>query len=123
MIRVLLVDDQPATRAGLRMRLTLDPDLAVVGEAGDGAEALTRTVSLAPDVVVMDLALPGVHGLAATSAIRQQAPGSAVVIHTIHDDPVTRREAREAGAAVFVSKFEENGALIRAIRMAATGSN
>lgn len=123
MIRVLLVDDQPATRAGLRMRLALDPDLAVVGEAGDGAEALSRAVALGPDVVVMDLALPGVHGLAATSAIRQQVPGSAVVIHTIHDDPATRREAREAGAVGFVGKFEEDGALIRAIRVAAAGSN
>src|SRR5437763_16909226 len=86
MIRVVLVDDQPLVRQGLRMRLALEPDISVVGEAGDGATALSLAQDGSPDVVVMDVAMPGMDGIAATAALRRLAPRIAVVIHTLHDD-------------------------------------
>jgi CheY-like chemotaxis protein len=70
MIRVLLVDDQPSIRRGLRMRLALEPDLTVVGEAGDGATAVALATALQPEVVLMDVAMPGMDGIAALQALR-----------------------------------------------------
>jgi len=73
-VRILVVDDQPKVRQGLRMMLALEPDLAIVGEAEDGTQALTLARSLHPDVVLMDVAMPNLDGIAATSA-RQSRPG------------------------------------------------
>jgi DNA-binding NarL/FixJ family response regulator len=120
-ITVLLVDDQVGVRRGLRMRLALEPDLAVVGEAPDGATAVTRAAALRPDVVVMDVAMPGMDGIAATVALRRAAPASAVVILSLHGDATTRARAVDAGAAAFVEKQAAGPALPAAIRRAATG--
>ena len=73
-ITVLLVDDQPTVRHGLRMRLELEPDIIVVGEAGDGAAALDMTTALHPDVVVMDVEMPEMDGITACAALRRLAP-------------------------------------------------
>ena len=116
MIRILLVDDQPAVRQGLRMRLALETDVLIVGEVGDGAAALDMTVALRPDVVVMDAEMPGTGGIAACAALRTLAPASAVVILTLYDDAVTRRRALEAGAIAFVGKSEAAEALTAVIR-------
>ena len=122
MIRVVLVDDQPLVRQGLRMRLALEPDISVVGEAGDGATALSLAQAGSLDVVVMDVAMPGMDGIAATAALRRLAPRIAVVIHTLHDDAQTEARARAAGAVAFVAKRGAADALLPAIRQAAGSS-
>ena len=93
MIEVLLVDDQPAVRRGVRMRLELEPDMAVVGEAGDGEEALRLLQRLSPRVVLMDLQMPKLDGMMATAALRAVAPESAVVVLSLQDDAACRRIA------------------------------
>jgi len=116
MIRVLLVDDQPAIRRMLKLRLGLEPDLQVVGEAGDGLEALRWTRHLTPDVVVMDVDIPRMDGLAVTEALHLVAPQSRVVILTMHDTRPVRERAREAGALAFVPKQADEVLLLSAIR-------
>jgi DNA-binding NarL/FixJ family response regulator len=119
-IRLLLVDDEPAIRRGLRMRLALESDVEVVGEAGDGVSALQEVQRLAPQVVLMDVEMPGMDGIAATNRLRAQAPGSAVVMLSMHDDQRTVARALAAGAAAFVAKHSIDAALLAAIRQAAS---
>ncbi len=119
MIKLLLVDDQPTVRQGLRMRLTLEPDLTVVGEASTAEEALALVQSLAPDIVLMDVEMPGMDGIAATAAVSASARQSAVVILSIHDDALTRARAQAAGAVAFVEKRGKTEELLAAIRQAA----
>jgi DNA-binding NarL/FixJ family response regulator len=118
MITVLLVDDQPVMRSGLRMRLELEPDMAIIGEAGDGATALALARETHPDVVIMDIEMPGMDGIAATAAIRSAVPESAVVIHSLYDDVATQARARAAGAVAFVGKHRLEAPLLDAIRKA-----
>lgn len=115
-IRLLLVDDQPAVRRGLRMRFALEPDLEVVGEAGGVAEAISLARALHPDVVLMDVEMPGMDGIAATGALRATTPHVAVVILSLYDDARTRARAREAGAAAFVAKHQAKTVLLATIR-------
>jgi DNA-binding NarL/FixJ family response regulator len=119
MIRVLLVDDQAVVRRGLRVRFHLEPDLQIVGEASTGREALSLAQTLAPDVVLMDIEMPGMDGIEATAALRRVVPQSAVVILSIHDDAQTRGRARAAGAVAFVEKRGGTDRLLSAIRQAA----
>lgn len=118
-IRVLIVDDQPAVRRGLEMRLALEPDVEIVGEAEDGAQAGSLAASLRPHVVLMDVRMPGMDGMSATAALRTAAPGSAVVILSLYDDARTRVRAKDAGAAAFVAKHRMEVALLEAIRQVA----
>jgi len=118
-IRLLLVDDQPAIRRGLRIWLALDPKIEVVGEASDGAEAITLARALRPDVVLMDVEMPGMDGISATAALRSVVPQSAVVILTLYDDAATRTLAREAGAAAFVAKHQMEETLLAEVRRVA----
>jgi DNA-binding NarL/FixJ family response regulator len=118
-ISVLLVDDEPTVRYGLRMRLALEADLTVVGEAADGIEALDQARALAPSVVLMDIEMPHMDGIEATRALLEQYPGTAVVVLSMHDDAATQSRAREAGAAAFVAKHSIDRALLDAIRSAA----
>ncbi len=117
-IRVLLVDDQPAVRQGLRIRLVLEPDVEVVGEAGDGAGAISLAQSLRPDVILMDVRMPGMDGISAVRTLRAVAPESAAVILSLYDDARTRARAEEAGAAAFVAKHKVEETLLAAIRRA-----
>ena len=119
MIRLLLVDDEPSVRSGLRMWFSLQPDIAVVGEAGDGVEALELAHQLRPDVVVMDVSMPELDGLSSTARLRADRPESAVVVLTLHDNGEARARARDAGACAFVGKHEAADALLAAIRTAA----
>ena len=119
-IRVLLVDDQPAVRQGLRIRLVLEPDVEVVGEAGDGAGAISLAQSLRPDVILMDVRMPGMDGISTVRTLRAVVPESAAVILSLYDDARTRARAEEAGAAAFVAKHEVKEALLAAIRRAAS---
>lgn len=119
MIRVLLVDDQQVVRRGLGLRLHLEPDMRVVGEARSGKEALTLVQALAPDVVLMDVEMPEMDGIAATTALRAMRSPSAVVIISIHDDLPTRIRAQAAGAVAFVTKNGLTDELLAVIRQAA----
>ena len=120
-IRLLLVDDEPTILRGLRMRLALEPDVEVVGEAGDGVTALEQVERLAPQVVLMDVEMPGLDGIATTSELRSRSNGAAVVMLSMHDDAATVERALAAGATAFVSKQSIDGALLEAIRRAAHG--
>jgi len=120
-IRVLIVDDQPAVRRGLKIRLSLEPDVEVIGEAGDGAEAISLAGSLRPDVVLMDVRMPGMDGIEATAALRAVSRESAVVILSLYDDAKTRTRAKEAGAVAFVAKHRMEEKLLAVVRRAAFG--
>lgn len=119
MIRLLLVDDQPGVRQGLRMLLTLEPDITVVGEGSNGREAMALVQQLAPDIVLMDVEMPEMDGISATSVMRTSFPQSAVVMLSIYDDGSTRARAYAAGAAAFVNKSGAIEVLLAAIRQAA----
>ena len=118
-IRLLLVDDRSAVRTGLKIWLSLEPDLEVVGEPSDGAEAISLARALHPDVVLMDVEMPGMDGISATAALRSAAPQSAVVILTLYDDAATKTRAHEAGAAAFVAKHQMEETLLVEIRRVA----
>ncbi|MFL5587267.1 MAG: response regulator transcription factor [Ktedonobacteraceae bacterium] len=119
MIRLLLVDDQPAVLRGLRLRFQLEPDMQVVGEASTGREAFTLAQTLTPDVVLMDIEMPGMDGLEAAAALVTVVPQSAIVILSIHTDRQTRMRAQAAGAVAFVEKRGTTDTLLAAIRQAA----
>jgi DNA-binding NarL/FixJ family response regulator len=116
-IRILLVDDESSVRRGLRMQLELEPDLSVVGEASSGEEALALVPSLEPDVVLMDIQMRGMDGIAATRELAAQS-GIAVVVLSLHDSRPMRRLAWSAGAREFVGKHETCDVLLAAIRRA-----
>jgi DNA-binding NarL/FixJ family response regulator len=118
-IKVLLVDDRPSIRQGLQMRFALEPDLVVIGEAGDGETALALTTQLQPDVVVMDVEMPHMDGIQATRKLHSTHTPAAVVVLSIHEDPVTQARCRAAGAAAFVTKKQSPEVLVSAIRQVA----
>ena len=115
-IRLLVVDDEARVRQGLRMRLALEPDLEVVGEAADSETALHLALLLRPDVVVIDLLMPGMDGLQAIRLLRTTLPASRVLAFSIRDELSTRRETAAAGAAAFVAKQDGPEHLLAAIR-------
>ena len=119
MIRLLLADDDPNVRKGLRMRFAIEPDVEVVAEADDGAAAVASAQGCEVDVVIMDLQMPRLDGLAATAEIRRWCPRTAVVMLTLFDDPATRLRAFTAGADGFVGKHEDTEVLLAAVRRAA----
>jgi DNA-binding NarL/FixJ family response regulator len=116
MIKLLLVDDDPNVLWGLRMRLALESDITIVGEANDGAAAVAKTVALHPDVVVMDIQMPVMDGIAAAGALHATAPETAVIVLSIHDDAATRAEAARSGVRSFVGKHQSVDTLVAAIR-------
>jgi DNA-binding NarL/FixJ family response regulator len=118
-IRLLLVDYQQVVRRGLKMRLALEEDLEVVGEAGDATEAIPLARALRPDVIVMDVEMPGASGIEVTETLRAVVPRSEVVIFALRDDAATQEQARAAGAAAFVAKHHTEEALLAAIRSVA----
>ena len=122
MIRVLLADDQGLVRAGFRMILRAEPDIEVVGEAGDGAEAVTRARETSPDVVLMDIRMPGVDGVEATRRIAL-AGGPRVLVLTTFDLDEYVYEALRAGASGFLLKDVPEEQLVAAIRVVAAGGS
>ena len=120
-IRVLIVDDHSVVREGLRMFLERDPDLEVVGEAADGAEALEQARQMRPDVVVMDLLMPVMDGIAATQAIRRELPETEVLALTSVLENVSVVEAIRAGAIGYLLKDTQASELRTAIKAAAAG--
>ena len=120
-IRVLLVDDYSVVRKGLRMFLEYDPELEVVGEARDGAEALRLARQLKPDVVLMDLLMPVMDGIAATVAIRRELPETEVLALTSVLEDASVVGAVRAGAIGYLLKDTQAEALCQAIKAAAAG--
>ncbi|HKN51422.1 MAG TPA: response regulator transcription factor [Amycolatopsis sp.] len=121
MITILLVDDEPLLRLGFRLVLESQPDLSVVGEAADGAAAVSRTAELDPDVVVMDVRMPGVDGIEATRQIVRSYPRSRVLILTTFDIDEYAFPGLKAGASGFLLKNVPPEDLISAIRAVAGG--
>jgi len=103
-IRLLLVDDDSGFRSTLRQLLEQRADVEVLGEAGNGEEAVQLAGDLSPDVVLMDLAMPRMNGLEATRQLKARWPDLAVIVLTVHDEDVYRRTALAAGAAAFLEK-------------------
>jgi NarL family two-component system response regulator LiaR len=121
-IRVLLVDDHPLFRLGVRQRLyEQDPDLEVVGEAGNSRQAQEMVALLAPDVVLMDIAMGDENGIEATRAIKRKAPTVAVIILSVYDDVQYIEAAVEAGAAGYFLKTVEGPDLAAAVHSAHAG--
>jgi two-component system response regulator NreC len=115
-VRVLIVDDHAIVRDGVRMILEAQPDIEVVGEASDGREALEAARRLSPGVVLLDIAMPGMNGLEATAAIRQNLPDVQVLILTMHEDYEYFFEVLRAGASGYVLKGASSDDLVSAIR-------
>lgn len=115
-IRVLLVDDQVLTRQGVKVVLQPEQDIEIVGEAENGREALEKAVALLPDLVLMDIMMPGGDGVTATRAIRQRCPNTRVLMLTVYADQALFRKAAEAGAGGYVLKNISPTDLADAIR-------
>lgn len=122
-IRVLLVDDQPLFREGVHTLLSLQPDLEVVGEAGNGEEALRLAARLRPDVVLMDLQMPVLDGVEATRRLRLTQPDCRVIALTTFDDDEYVFEGLRAGAIGYLLKDTPSVKLLEAIRAAARGES
>ncbi len=120
-ITILVVDDHPVVRSGLVALLAVEPDLLVVGEAGEGAEALSCVATLSPDVVLMDLRMPGMDGADATARIVNDHPGTRVLVLTTFDTDDDILRAVEAGASGYLLKDTPREELVAAIRAASRG--
>ncbi|TQN33277.1 LuxR family two component transcriptional regulator [Haloactinospora alba] len=121
MIRVMLADDESMFRAGMRSILSSQPDIEVVAEAGDGAEAITAARRYRPDIALLDVRMPGVDGLQATATIRAELPGTAVVMLTTFSDDAYIARALTGGASGFVLKTGDPRALLGGLRAVADG--
>ena len=122
-IRILIVDDHPVVREGLAGMLAGQPGFAVVGEAKDGAEALALDAQLLPDVLLMDLRMPGMDGVAAIEAIREKRPLANILVLTTYDSDADIVRAIEAGATGYLLKDTPREELFRAIRATAKGES
>jgi DNA-binding NarL/FixJ family response regulator len=120
-IRVLVVDDHPVVRQGLRTFLDLQDDIAVVGEAGDGRSCVGAAERLRPDVVLLDLRMPGSDGLDALRGLRERGNPAKVLVITSFSEPATVLPAMRAGAAGYVYKDVDPGSLVAAIRSVHAG--
>ena len=119
--RVLLADDHAVLRAGLRLLLNSQADLEVVGEAASGIEALALVETLQPDLILLDLSMPGLGGLDALPVLRHRAPSTRILILTMHDDPQYLRQALKSGAAGYVLKKAADTELLSAVRAVLRG--
>lgn len=120
-IRILLVDDHSVLRAGLRMLLNSQVHLQVIGETGDGREALVLAESLQPDIILLDLTLPGLNGIEALPALHRLTPGAHILILTMHDDVGYLRQALRRGASGYVLKKAADSELLNAIQVVMRG--
>lgn len=120
-VRILLVDDHAVLRAGLRLLLEAEPEFEVVGEAGSGEEGVAKAERLRPDVVVMDLSMPGAGGLEATRRVTDLGIGARVLILTMHGEEEHLFPVLEAGGSGYVNKRSADEELVRAIRTVARG--
>lgn len=121
-IRLLLVDDHQIVRAGLRMLFQAEKDMEIVGEVGSGEKALEAVRDLKPDVVIMDVAMPGIGGIEATRRIKEASPDTAVLALTMHEDEQYFFEMLNAGASGYIPKRAAPDDLVSAIRVVSTGN-
>ena len=121
MIRVLVVDDQAIVREGIKSMLAMESDMAVVGEAANGLQALQHVASDPPDVVLMDVRMPEMDGLTALERLKALAPRTSVLMMTLYDDPDYLLRAVSSGAAGYLLKDASRDELLRALRITAEG--
>ena len=119
--KVLICDDHEVVRAGVRLFLETQGDYEIVGEAEDGHAAIAQAGKLRPEIVIMDLCMPGMGGLEAIAPVLQAAPGCKVLVLTVHEDEEYFFRALEAGAAGYVLKGAPAGELLAALRLVARG--
>ena len=120
-LRILLADDHVTVRHGLRLLIDGESDMQVVAEASDGSRAIQEAMALKPDVVVMDISMPGMNGLAATKRLKELRPDTAIVTLTRHGDDAYLQELLRAGVSGYVLKQSAPTELLQAIRAAAAG--
>ena len=120
-IRIVLADDHAVLRAGIRALLELQPDFQVVGDASDGAQAIAAVRALRPDVVLMDVGMPGMDGLAATRQIKEISPNTRILILTQHENKEYVLPALKVGASGYVLKRSEGDELLNAVRTVHAG--
>ncbi len=122
-ICVLIAEDHKMVRTGLKMIIDAEADMKVVGEAGDGREAIRLTLELQPDVLVMDISMPELNGLVATAKLKRIAPAIKILTLTRHTDKAYLQELMQAGISGYVLKQSETEEMLRAIRVVASGGN
>ena len=120
-LRILLADDHVTVRHGLKLLIDGQPDMKVVSEASDGESALKSALEFKPDVIVMDISMPGMNGLVATRALKQLQPDAAIVTLTRHSDDAYLQELLRAGVSGYVLKQSAPTELLQAIRAAGAG--
>ncbi len=120
-LKILLAEDHQVVREGLKLLINSQPDMEVVGEAGDGQSAIAEALQLHPDVVVMDVSMPELSGTIATRRLKEKAPGIQVLALTVHEDKSYLRELLQAGASGYVLKRAAGNELINAIHVVAGG--
>ena len=123
MINVILVDDHAVVRSGLRLLLDRQDDMEVVGEAGNAKDAVFRTRALKPDVILLDVVMPGESGIDVLPKLLQESPESKVLVLSMQDDPSYVREAFAAGASGYVLKEAADEEVVSAVRDIATGGS
>jgi len=120
-LRILLADDHVTVRHGLKLLIDGEPDMKVVAEAGDGQSAVQCTLEVHPDVIVMDISMPGMNGLVATRKLKQLQPNAVIVTLTRHADDAYLQELLRAGVSGYVLKQSAPAELLKAIRVTAAG--
>ena len=120
-LRILLADDHVVVRQGLKLLIEGQKDMIVVSEAGDGASAVQQAHELKPDVIIMDISMPGMNGLVATRTLKRSLPDAVIVTLTRHSDDAYLQELMRAGASAYVLKQSAPVELIQAIRACAAG--
>ncbi len=120
-MRILIVDDHVVVREGLHALLEAEPDIEVVGEATDGKEAVVRTKEVQPDIVLMDITMPGMNGLEATRLIKQDNPDVRILVLTMHEDDEYFFESLHAGASGYFIKGGSSSELVSALRAVSRG--
>lgn len=119
--RILLVDDHAVLRDGLKLLINRQPDMEVVGEAGDGEEALRKVRQLNPDVVLTDLSMPNVNGVEATEALKRSHPHVKVLVLTVHEGDIYLQPALKAGARGYIIKRAAAEEVVNAVRVVMSG--
>ena len=120
--RVLVADDHEVVREGILALLQAEPGIRICGEATNGPDAISKTLRLKPDVVVLDIGLPGISGLTAARRISAEAPNTKILIFTLHDSEQVLKEVLASGARGYVLKSDAGRDLLRAIRALSTGT-